>query len=371
MQGIDVSSYQPADITCTAQYDFAVVKVSQGVGYENPSWRQQAQCVIDKGRKLGLYHYAGGNDPVSEADYFTALAKPYIGRATLNLDWEQYQNTAWGDATWVRRFVNRVHESTGVWPLVYVQASALGQIPADVRKNCGLWVAQYASNAQTTYQANPWNYAIYGEAMRQYASNGRINGYSGPLDLNYFRGDGGQWDAYANPARKPQTVTKPVTPSSSHTATAPKPSLDTLVAATLRGDYGNLPERKQRLGSDYERVQAEINRRADTTTGSTTAVTRSTSVTVRAGDTMNAIMQRTGLYPLSAWRVPSGDPNRIWPGQTVTYNGGGTVATTTPSGHVVRAGESLWSIYGTGWSAAAARNGIPAPYIIHPGQILR
>lgn len=42
--------------------------------------------------------------------------------------------------------------------------------------------------------------------MRQYTSNGRINGYNGPLDLNYFRGTREQWDKYANPS-KTQTLT--------------------------------------------------------------------------------------------------------------------------------------------------------------------
>ena len=165
--------------------------------------------MTDRGKSLGLYHYAGGNNAASEADYFVAKARDYVGRAVLVLDWESYQNAQWGNSDWVRRFVQRVHTLTGVWPMVYVQASAIRQIPSDVRANCGLWVAQYASNAPTGYQSRPWNYSIYGEAMRQYTSNGWVNGYNGPLDLNYFRGDAGQWQAYANPAGKAQTTTPP------------------------------------------------------------------------------------------------------------------------------------------------------------------
>lgn len=160
MVGIDVSGWQAENVTCTASYDFAVVKVSQGIGFENSSWRTQAKCVTDRGKSLGLYHYAGGNNAEAEADYFVAKARDYIGRAVLVLDWESYQNAQWGNGDWVRRFAQRVHTLTGVWPMVYVQASALRQIPGDVRANCGLWVAQYASNAPTGYQSRPWNYAI-------------------------------------------------------------------------------------------------------------------------------------------------------------------------------------------------------------------
>ena len=79
--------------------------------------------------------------------------------------------------------------------------------------------------------------------------------------------------------------------------------------------------------------------------------------------------------PASAWSVPSGNINRIWPGQQVCYGGstassvGAHVVTTS---HVVTAGESLWVIYGpSGWQAAAQRNGLSYPYVIHPGQVLR
>ena len=82
-----------------------------------------------------------------------------------------------------------------------MSAAFIPQIPADVRANCGLWVAQYTNNNPTGWQSRPWNYGKYGEAMRQYTSNGRINGYNGPLDLNYFRGTREQWDKYANPGK--------------------------------------------------------------------------------------------------------------------------------------------------------------------------
>lgn len=49
-------------------------------------------------------------------------------------------------SNWIRVFVNRVHERTGVWPLVYVSAAFIPQIPADVRANCGLWVGVFCFN---------------------------------------------------------------------------------------------------------------------------------------------------------------------------------------------------------------------------------
>ena len=140
---------------------------------------------------------------------------------------------------------------------------------------------------------------------------------------------------------------------------------------TIRGDFGNDPARRQALGGNYAAVMQIVNSRLGGGSGGT-AATGSRSVVVRSGDTMSAIAARTGLQPVSAWRVPSGDVNRIYPGQTVTYGGASaSTASSVVGGHVVRSGESLWSIYGSGWQSAAARNGIRSPYVIYPGQYLR
>ena len=292
MVGIDVSGWQASNVTCTASYDFAVVKVSQGVGFENSSWRTQAKCVTDRGKSLGLYHYAGGNNAEAEADYFVGRARDYIGRAVLVLDWESYQNAQWGNSDWVRRFVQRVHTLTGVWPMVYVQASALGQIPGDVRANCGLWVAQYASNAPTGYQSRPWNYAIYGEAMRQYSGTGVVNTWS-PIDLNVFRGDAWQWDLYANPAggsAPPATPAAPAQPSD------PQPTPNT----------GGI------------------------------------SHVMQWGETIWGLAVAYDAWPLSAWHTPSGDINRYYVGDVVTYGGGTAPASSTGVSKVLQWGDTVW-----------------------------
>lgn len=119
-----------------------IVKVSQGTGYLNPKY--QYSLAKNAGRLLGLYHYAGGGNPVAEANYFLSHIQDKLGQAVLAVDWEQYQNVAWGDTTWVRQFVDEIHRQTGIWPLIYVQESAIWQV-ANCVSDCGLWVAKYAS----------------------------------------------------------------------------------------------------------------------------------------------------------------------------------------------------------------------------------
>lgn len=315
MNGVDYSSWQTATAPCDVQADFGIVKVNQGT-YRNPYWRTQAECITGRGEGLGLYDYASGMDATMEADTFVDLIGDYVGRAVLVLDWESNQNAAWGDSDWIRTWTNRVHERTHVWPMVYVSRAYVSQIPGDVRKNCALWVAQYASNAVTGYQSSPWNAGASGEAMIQYSSHGWLNGYNGFLDLNLFMGERWQWDAYANPSGAARRDTpKP----------APVPKRD---------------ESPECGGS---------------------------CVTVKSGDTVSK-------YWSDWWNVtvPSGNPSLIYPGQTICHRGT-TVQPGSVRSYTVRAGDTLSGIaarYGTVVSHISGyRSG--NPNIIYPGEVVQ
>ena len=223
--------------------------------------------------------------------------------------------------------------------------------------------AQYASNAATGWQTRPWKYGAYGEAMRQYTSNGRLPGYNGPLDLNVFRSEAWQWDKYASP----NGAAKPSQPT-------PQPQVDTidwnaLADKAIRGDFGNSEARKAALGDKYAKVQSIVNQRLGgaTTTAAPAPVASTTSVRVCSGDTISGIAVRTGLWPVTAWRVPSGNINLIYPGNIVTYR---STASSASSGsvatggrvHVVNSGETLSGIFGAnGWQRVAQLNNLANP----------
>lgn len=315
MNGLDYSSWQSATAPCNVSADFGIVKVNQGT-YQNPYWQTQAKCITDRGEGLGLYDYASGMDATAEADVFVNLIGDYVGRAVLVLDWESNQNAAWGNSNWIRTWTNRVHERTNVWPMVYVSRAYVSQIPADVRRNCALWVAQYASNSTTGYQSSPWNAGASGEAMIQYSSHGWLNGYNGFLDLNLFMGERWQWDAYANPSGAAKRDT-------------PKP--------------------------------APVPKRAET------AQCGDACVTVMPGDTVSK-------YWADWWNVtvPSGNPSLIYPGQTICHKSTPTQPSPVRS-YTVRAGDTLSGIaarYGTTASRISGyRSG--NPNLIYPGEVVQ
>lgn len=331
MRGVDVSNWQCDIDTYALDADFVIAGATWGVGGfnnmcltngVNQAANYQLGRASASGKSIGVYHYAMGRDARAEADFFVDNVEGYVGRAVLVLDWEAQDNPRFGDGAWIDAWVRRVYERTSVWPVIYLQASALGQLSGYVRERCGVWVAQYASMAVTGYQERPWLYGAYGEAMRQYTSNGYVNGYAGRLDLNYFRGERWQWDAYATGDRK----------GGAHVGgAAPSPSVPSQsVEGVLR------------------------------------------CVVVSSGDTLSGIAARTGLYPWTVWTgYASGDPGVIYPGETVCYRGVSSAQAFAVRTHTVAAGESLWSIFGADWSRVASLNGLANPSLIYPGQILK
>ena len=153
---------------------------------------------------------------------------------------------------------------------------------------------------------------------------------------------------------------------------------EALAAVMIRGSYGNDEARKARLGANYGPVMRIVNQRLNGSAAyAPAASTRSVSVTVRSGDTMSSIATRTGLWPLSAWSVPSGNINLIYPGNIVTYQGAATAAysgsvATDGHVHIVKSGEILSGISGVnGWQRVAQLNGLANSNLIYPGQRFR
>lgn len=53
MNGVDVSGWQPANITRTIPADFAIVKATEGVDFTNTSWVSQITGAIETASFMG------------------------------------------------------------------------------------------------------------------------------------------------------------------------------------------------------------------------------------------------------------------------------------------------------------------------------
>ena len=253
LNGIDISRWQPADITTLVDYDFVIIKATEGTSYVSPFCDTQYQAAKSRGKLLGVYHFASGLSPEAEAQYFYENIKGYLGEAIPVLDWEANAISAWG-TDGVRRFVRKFKELSQVPPLIYGSASPLSTygIPAVAQEeNCGLWVAAYPNSNITGYRDEP---QLLGSIIRQYASTGRLNGYGGNIDLNCSILTPEQWRAYAKGGR-----------DGSSPAPTPPPARktdDQIADEVLAGAWGNGEDRKNRLsaaGYDPTTIQGIVN----------------------------------------------------------------------------------------------------------------
>lgn len=198
MQGIDISNWQRGIDLARVPCDFVIVKSTEGTSYVDPCCDGFVQQAIQLGKCWGFYHYITGGYPENEADFWVENTRNYFRAGIPCVDWESGGNYVWGDIDYLRRFIQRVIDNTGVRPLVYASAAAF---PWGIcsELNCGAWVAQYANNNSTGYQDSPWNEDAYSCVIRQYSSAGRLAGYSGNLDLDKAYITAEQWAMYVDP----------------------------------------------------------------------------------------------------------------------------------------------------------------------------
>lgn len=187
--------------------DFVIVKASQGTSYGYQDFFHETMtAAIKAGKLVGCYHYAAGNDPVKEADYFLSIVKKYIGKAILCLDWEAGSNKAWKDKDWCKKFIDRVKKKTGVTCFLYTGLEGIKQNAALANK-IPLWFAGYPNQKYNSwilpkfkYNLSPWaDYIIW-----QFTSSGE------QCDRNTCRLTKAQWKnlAKGTGSQKAATVTE-------------------------------------------------------------------------------------------------------------------------------------------------------------------
>lgn len=196
LKGIDISNWQHTGnggytapfLNNIGKADFVITKATQGTNYVNPYWASDYAYCKKQGKLMGVYHYAGGGSARNEADYFYSKVKSVIGEAIPCLDWEANQNAAWGNTAWAWSFAQRFHDLSGVWPMIYVQASAIRQVAA-CANYCALWVAGYPDLRDNwnvpafPYSIAPWKfYTVW-----QFSSGGAIDRNTAKLDAAGWR----------------------------------------------------------------------------------------------------------------------------------------------------------------------------------------
>ena len=307
LKGIDISKWQGSGFNLDVAGDFAIIKATEGTGYVDPLCDKFYQQAKAKGLLRGVYHFARpdlGNSGAAEAEYFVKNIKGYIGDAILVLD---YEVAPYSD-DWAYAFAKRVHDLTGVWPMLYASASKINGVNwAKTAKNCGLWIAGYPSKYNVKNPPLPSvNDMPYGIGAWAFWAIWQYSSSAGTLDRNIANMDKAAWLKYANASAQP-TPTPTPTPA--------KKTNEQIADEVIAGKWGNGEDRKKKLeqaGYNYNAIQTIVNNKLG---GNKTQVIR---YSVRRGDTLSSIAAKYG----TTWQKIAKDnnlsnPNLIYPSQVL------------------------------------------------------
>ncbi|MBN3488949.1 GH25 family lysozyme [Lactobacillus acidophilus] len=158
--GVDVASYQSADLSSHAQAgsQFAIVKVSEGTSYRNPKASSQISTALSNNMMPMAYHFAtfssNTSAAVAEANYAIKAAQAFgLPKGSyIACDYETGQgNNIYGGKTPTAQaiiaFMDQI-KAAGYKPLLYASSSVLqNQIDTNsviAKYPNSLWVASYA-----------------------------------------------------------------------------------------------------------------------------------------------------------------------------------------------------------------------------------
>lgn len=241
LRGIDVSVYQSdLDVNSVAA-DFVVAKATGGTGYVNEHCDIHIQQAIAGGKAFGFYHYYAdgwsGDDPIAEAEWFVNNCMGYFGHGIPVLDWESGGNPHVRDTSKALQWLQHVEARTGKKAIIYMSLSLIQSLDwsAVIAGNYGLWCAAYVDDHTIipNYQMDPnrdpnpnWDGQV-NDVLWQFTSSGRLDGYGGNLDCNFFYGNRATWDAYAG-----TNTPAPPEPTTTTTTQAPAPDPTTTTTTT-------------------------------------------------------------------------------------------------------------------------------------------
>lgn len=166
--------------------DAVIIKCSQSTGYVDPMFSANKVGARRAGILCGFYHFAGGNDPIKEADFFVKSVGDIQPGELLALDYEIHIANP---VQWCKIFLDEVQRKVGFKPLLYINSSTAQSFDWTpvIKGDYGLWIASYGLNLPVVGLIPPkigkWPfYAIW-----QYTSRGKVNGINGYVDLDYCK----------------------------------------------------------------------------------------------------------------------------------------------------------------------------------------
>ena len=217
MKVYDFSQWQGNINWAAVDSEIVILKMSggdAGLYYDSKASINYIQAKAN-GKAVGGYHFAGGTNPIAEADFFIRAMSPLAENDVLVLDWEVSHPDPVG---WCKQFIDHVHAQTGVWCIIYMNTSTCNAHDwSPVFTNSGLWIADYRYTPQ---QDVPCHHPYI---MHQYTSGGSCPGVAGRVDVSEWFSDFATFNKYGYHAPVPTPPTPEPTPPPVVTPPAPEP----------------------------------------------------------------------------------------------------------------------------------------------------
>ena len=314
IKGIDVSEFQGNinwDKVKADGIKFAILRVGFGMDVTSQD-DKYIERNIEECERIGmpygvyLFSYANSVEKAkSEAEHTLRLIKGH----TLTMGvWYDIEDNATSGSVGKETLTNIINtycntiKNSGYDVGIYANLNWLNnKIEASVQEKWPIWVAQYYKECQ--YKGK---YVIW-----QYASDGKVDGISGNVDMNYFYGKlqedtentdkksvdelaqeviDGKWGDGEARKKKLEAAGydyNAVQDRVNEMLAKPKKSITEVAKDVINGKYGNGDERKKKLeaeGYDYDEVQAKVNQLLGATVTKT--------YTVKSGDTLSGIASK-------------------------------------------------------------------------------
>lgn len=179
----------------TFPVSFVYIKSTEGTTIRNRYFMSDYAKAKQQGLHVGAYHFFSLKTPaLTQATYFVNSTLFRQGDFPPVLDVEPTDaqiEAIGGDEVLMQRirtFMDYVEKRTHMRPILYVNQMFINkhmQNAADIKQNYNVWIARYG-------EYKPDVKLVYW----QLSPDGRVNGITGPVDINVFNGYQGQWDEF-------------------------------------------------------------------------------------------------------------------------------------------------------------------------------
>ncbi len=386
--GIDVSRFQGTITWSSVKssgIEFAWAQATRGAYLTNVNYVANMKNGKAAGVIMGPYHYAtpATNSPITEANYFWALAGPDIladGKTLMPmLDIEEFTGhvgaTSYTD--WAMQWVNAVtakaaSNGVNIKIILYSSASFMCNFDSTLAV-MGNDVANY--NGQDPQTGTPWSCCtscnLWGSGnwdFWQYTSTGTIPGISGNVDHDVFNGTSiAAW--IATPSGPPvlsDISAGSLTDTGATITWTTDVSSDSVVNYGLTTSYGNTSSNGTMVVSHTRTLTGlspsttyHYRVKSKNTSGQTATSGDFTFTTLAAGQVGDIILDNTDATVVGTWSTGTGSTDKF--GTDYRYKSGGTGASYLqyrPT--IATAGD--YQVFC--WYPQGANRTVGAPYVI-------